>query len=267
MRRPIVNELLVAQVDDNPDAAARSLLRDDREIVLGNQHTGRVARGIDDDALRPGSHRMQNRLRPNREAVLQRRSYEHRRRFGQLDLLAEGRPVWRVGDDLVAWIEERQRRVEERLLAAGADDDLRFLVLHAVVDTVPIADRAPQLGDARYGGVLGETPIEGGVGGRGDMGRGGEIGLTRSEVDDFSPLLPQPIDRRGHLHRRRAGNARGAVGEARHGPFSLLDHRGDVAGPLFRIGSALPGRPCLAAAAPPCRERARGHGRRGRRPP
>jgi hypothetical protein len=50
-----------------------------------------------------------------------------------------------VGDDLVTWIEERQRRVEERLLAAGGDDDLRFLVLDAVIEAVPIADCAPQL--------------------------------------------------------------------------------------------------------------------------
>ena len=52
------------------------------------------------------------------------RPREHRRRVGQLDLLGERRPARRVRDDLVARAEQRQRRVVERLLAAGGDDDL-----------------------------------------------------------------------------------------------------------------------------------------------
>ena len=74
------------------------------------------------------------------------------------------------------------------------------------------------------------------MGGRADMGRGREIGLARPEVDDFNALLPQPVDRRGHLHRRRTGNARGAVGEAHHGPFiSSIDHRGCRRGVFRRV--------------------------------
>ena len=77
-----------------------------------------------------------------------RRPHEHRRRLRQLDLLGQRRPVRRVGDDLVAGVEERQGGIEQRLLAAGAEDHLGFLVLDAVVEPVALAERAPQLRDA-----------------------------------------------------------------------------------------------------------------------
>ena len=56
-----------------------------------------------------------------REAVLGVRPHDHRRRLGQLDLLDQRRPARHVRDHFVAGPEERQHAVEERLLAAGAE--------------------------------------------------------------------------------------------------------------------------------------------------
>ena len=99
-------------------AAASAIAASSR---FGDQRAGRVARRVDDDAARPRRDRRRgSRSRVNREAVLGVRPHEHRRRVRQLDLLGERRPVRRVRDHLVARAEQRQRGVEERLLAAGA---------------------------------------------------------------------------------------------------------------------------------------------------
>ena len=71
--------------------------------------------------------RREDRLGVEAEAVLGMRVDDHRRRLGQLDLLDERRPAGRVRDDLVAGSEQRQRGVEERLLAAGGDDRLSLV--------------------------------------------------------------------------------------------------------------------------------------------
>ena len=122
-------------------SAARRTRRSSRSSRFGDQRAGRIARRVDDDAARARRDRVENRLRANREAVLGVRAHEDRRRVGQLDLLGNRRPVRRVRDHLVARAEQRQRRVVERLLAAGGDDDLGLLVVDAVVGPVAIADR------------------------------------------------------------------------------------------------------------------------------
>ena len=57
------------------------------------------------------------------------RLHDHRRGAGELDLFGNRRPERRVRDDLVALLEQRHRRVVERLLGAGGDD--HFLGLEA----------------------------------------------------------------------------------------------------------------------------------------
>ena len=147
----------------------------------------------------------------DREAVLGMRPRQHRRRVGQLDLLGERRPVRRVRDDLVARAEQRQRRVVERLLAARGDDDLRFRVLDAVVGAIAVADRALQVGDAGRRRVAREVLVERLVRRRLDRVGRREIGLAGAEIDDLDARAPQPIDRGGHLHGGRTGNACGAI--------------------------------------------------------
>src|SRR6202035_4949931 len=101
-------------------------------------------------------------------------------------------------------VEERERRVVERLLAARADDDLGLLVLDAVIEPVAIADGATELGDAGHRSVLAEVLIDRRVC-RGLDRRGrGEVRFAGAEIDDLDTFAPQSIDGGGDLHRGRA---------------------------------------------------------------
>src|SRR5262249_15127776 len=99
------------------------------------------------------------------------------------------------------------------LLAAGRDDDLAVLVLDAVIALVPLADRAPQVGNARHRRVAREVRVERGMRRRLHRIRRVEIGLPGAEIDHLDAGAAQSIDGRRHLHRRRRGNASGAIRE------------------------------------------------------
>ena len=158
--------------------------------------------------------RVENRSGSDGEAVFRHRAHEDRRRLGELHLLGQRRPVRRVRDDLVAGIEQRERGVEERLLAAGAGDDFVFLVVDAVVRAVAIADRPLQLGDPADRRVLGEVVIDRVVRRGVDRLWRAEIGFAGAEVDHLDALAAQAVDDRRHFHRRRARNTAGAIGQA-----------------------------------------------------
>jgi hypothetical protein len=123
----------------------RGELTDGGELVLRDERAGRVARRVDDDPARARRHRARHRLRVNREAVFGVRAHQHRRGVGELDLLGEARPVRRVGDHFVAAAEQRERRVEERLLPARRHHHFRFGVVDAVVGAVAGGNRALEL--------------------------------------------------------------------------------------------------------------------------
>ena len=188
--------------------------------------------------------------RANREAVLGARADEYRRRFGQLDLLGQRRPVRRVGDDLVAGVEQRERRVEQRLLAAGADDDLVLVVLDAVVEPVAIADRAPQLRDPADRRVFREIAVDRRVRGRVDRARRAKSG---------SPA-PKSITSTPSRRSRSTVAVTFIVGEC--AMRRACDRRRRCARSWLCAG-----RLCRAAAPRPCRARGRGPGRRARRLP
>ena len=88
---------------------------------------------------------------------------DHRRRLGELDLLDERRPARHVRDDLVARAEERHHGVEQRLLAAGRDDDFGGRVVDAVVLLVAARDRALEILGAGVGRVLREVGVDRGL--------------------------------------------------------------------------------------------------------
>ena len=62
VRHRIVDQLLVTEIEHQPDAASRRFLREDREIVFGDQRAGRIARRVDDDAAGARRDRAQKRL-------------------------------------------------------------------------------------------------------------------------------------------------------------------------------------------------------------
>ena len=75
-------------------------------------------------------------------------SDEHRRAAGQHHDVGIAHPVGRRDDHLVAGIDGGHQRVEQHLLAAGADRDLRGLVVQPVLALELGADRLLELGNA-----------------------------------------------------------------------------------------------------------------------
>jgi hypothetical protein len=139
VRYRVVDQLLVAEVEQHPDVAARRLVGHGRQTLFGDQGAGGVAWRIDDDAACAGCDGREQRVGAERETVLGMRADDDRRGLGELDLLDERRPARHVRDHFVARAEQHHDGVEERLLAAGRDDDLARRVLDAVVLTIAAA--------------------------------------------------------------------------------------------------------------------------------
>ncbi len=137
------------------------------------------------------------------EAVLAVGADQHWRGAEQVDLFDDGRPERRMGDHLVAGLEERDRGVEQRLLAAGGGDHLGRREGHAVVLAVAVTDRLAQVGGAGRRGVLGEAGVDGGMGGGADVTGRREVGLAGAEIDHVDAGAAQPVGFGGDLQRRR----------------------------------------------------------------
>ena len=96
-------------------------------------------------------------------------------------------PIGRRDDHLVARIERRHQRIVEHLLAAGADDDLRRLVVELVLALELARDRGLQLGNAVDGGVLRRLAVADRLDGRFfDVVGRVEIRLAGAKPDDVA---------------------------------------------------------------------------------
>ena len=112
-----------------------------------------------------------------------------------LDRLAAGEqhhfriahPIGRRDDHFVAGIERREQRVEQHLLAAGADDDLRRLVGQLVLALELARDRGLQFGNAVDGGVFRRLAVADRLDGRlFDVVGRVEIRLAGAKPDDIA---------------------------------------------------------------------------------
>jgi hypothetical protein len=148
----------------------------------------------------------------NRKPVFAVSVHDHGGRTGELDLLGDGRPVRRVRDDLVAFFEERQCGVVERLLGAGGHDGFLRAELDAVVGVVAIADRLPQFHDPGGRRVLGEVVRDGVDAGRLDVFGRREVGFAGAEIDDIDTLAAEAIGFGRDAQRRRGRHTGHATG-------------------------------------------------------
>ena len=88
-------------------------------------------------------------------------------------------------DHLVAGVEQRDRRVVERLLAAVGEHDLRDRRVDPVAPLVVRADRLAELGDAHRVRVAREVRIDRRLRRVFDVLRGREVRFPRAKVDDL----------------------------------------------------------------------------------
>ncbi len=124
VRRRVVDQLLVTEVDHQPDAPTRRLPREGDQLVLRHQRAGRIARRVEDDAPGPRGDRVDEQAgavsaKPSSADVRTTTGVASASFTCSVSVGQSGR----VRDDLVAGIEQRQRRVVKRLLAARRGDD------------------------------------------------------------------------------------------------------------------------------------------------
>ena len=126
--------MLVHVVREHPDVRVPQQHFDER-LQLGTRVSGagRVRRRVQDQPFGFRRDRLVERLRLELEAALELGRDAHRSAAGQQHHVRIAHPERRRHDDLVARIERHGQRVVDHLLAAGADADLRSLVLELVL--------------------------------------------------------------------------------------------------------------------------------------
>ena len=117
------------------------------ELVARIGGAGRVRRRVEQEPFGLRRDRALERLGADLEAVLHGADHRHRRAAGEQHHVGIAHPIRRRDDHLVARIERRHERVVEHLLAAGADRDLRGLVVEAVLALELARDRFLELGE------------------------------------------------------------------------------------------------------------------------
>ena len=157
----------------------------ERADFLFRIHCARgVAGRIEDEELGFGRDRRFELFGRDFQPVLFTRFHIDGNAAQRFDDFGIGEPIGRGNDDLVPFVDERVARVENGVLRAVGDDDLRGFVFKSVVALEFFADRAAQFGQSRRGRVL-RFPLLKRLDARFDDMRGrGEIGFADAEIDD-----------------------------------------------------------------------------------
>ncbi len=190
------------------------------QISLGIGRTRRVRRRVQDQPFGTRRDRRVEVLGTQFETVVLRTGHRNRGAVAQQYHFRVGDPERRRDRDLVAGVDRGDQRVVQHLLAAGADGDLRGLVIEPVLALEFVADRALQL----------DPPVEHGVARLAaphrrdrrllDVRRRIEIGLPDRQADDIAPGRLQLGGKRGDRHGRRGFDAGETIGEKGHdGPL------------------------------------------------
>ena len=129
----VVAEAVVNLVSDDVNIVTQADLRKRFQLFLGVDHAGRVGRVVEHERLcfiRNGSFKL---LRRHFKMLRLRRRDDHRNAAHHTDLLRIADPVRRGNDDLIAGVEQREKRsIKARLGAVGNDDGV-IIKVHAQV--------------------------------------------------------------------------------------------------------------------------------------
>ena len=144
----VVAEAVVNLVSDDVNIVTQADLRKRFQLFFGVDHAGRVGRVVEHERLRfirDGGFKL---LRRHFKMLRLGRRYDHRNAAHHTDLLRIADPVRRGNDDLIAGVEQREKRsIKARLGAVGDDNGIIIKVhaeifLHAVRDRLTRFDRA-----------------------------------------------------------------------------------------------------------------------------
>ena len=193
------------------------------QFGIGIGAAGRVRRRVQKKPLGLRRNRLLELRRADLEARLHRAHDFDRRAAGEIDHVGIAHPVRRRDDDLVAGVQRRHEGVIEHLLAAGADRDLRGLVVEAVLALELGGDGGLELGDAVDIGVLRRTTFADRLD-RGflDVVRRVEVRLAGAQADDVAAGRFERARLVGHRDGRRRLDALEAVRNEGHGKLRNL---------------------------------------------
>ena len=210
MLLPVVDELFVDLVGDDIELAADRQARDLLQLsAVPDAAVGVVGR-VENEHLRAFGHIGQQILRLGDEALARRAGHHHRHAARQADHLRIGHPARRGDDHLVAGVEQRAQRQEQRGLCAVGHDDLAGGIRQAVVAAQLVADCGAQLQRAGCSGVFGQAHIQRFMRGGTDILRGHKVRLACTEGNHVAAIrahfLGFGVDRQGRRRRDRAAH-------------------------------------------------------------
>ena len=173
-------------------------LGDTLKLLLGVEHAGGVAGAAEHDELGAWGDGGLELLGRHLEVILQLGLHEDALALGQADELLVGYPEGGGDDHLVARVDEALDHLEQALLGAGADDNLLWLVLQAIVAHQLGADGLLEVRVARHRGIVGEIVVDGLLGGFLHHLGGVEVGLADAEADNIFALSLELAGFGGH---------------------------------------------------------------------
>ena len=157
------------------------------ELGLGIGRAGRVRRRVEDDPLGFRRDRLLQVFRLHLVAGRHGGDDLDRGAAGEQHHVRIAHPIGRRDDHLVARIERGDQRVVQHLLAAGADDDLRRLIVERVLALELARHRGLQFGHAVNCGIFRRLALADGADRRQlDVVGGVEIRLAGAEPDDVA---------------------------------------------------------------------------------
>ena len=183
------------------------------DLVGAVAHAGGVRRAVDDDPARARGDRHLQPLGGELQPLVKPAGKEDRGAAGHFGDAGEADPVGGRNDHLVTSLDGGHQRVEQHLLAAGADRDVGGADIHAVFTPEFLRHGFLQGGDAVDLGVFGVAVMDGADRGLLHMRRGVEIGLADGKADDIAAGGLQVKRQRRDRHRRRGRDARHPIGE------------------------------------------------------
>ena len=162
------------------DVMLDSYVRDLLECFLGDDRTGGVGRGVQDDHPGPRRDGLLYQSGIDDETVLEPRGDVDGHSAGETDACLVGDPR-RIGkDDLITRIDVCEAGHEYGLFRRR-DKNVGSITGNIVVPLGVIRDGRPELGDSRGGRVMRETGMQRVACGIYDVGRCREIGLSHRE--------------------------------------------------------------------------------------
>lgn len=156
------------------------------------------------------------------EVVLLAAVDQHRLAAGHANHLRIAQPAGRGDEHLVAGIENRAQRGEQRLLGAAGDNNFSGRVFNAIIVVKFITDLLAQIQRACDGSITGNARVDGKLACIVDVFRRAEIGFAGGKADDVHSLRAQLLGARVNRKGNRRRNGQRAFGKRKRHVENVL---------------------------------------------